>query len=90
MLVAGLWSARVGLAAGIASFAGGDTEVDSEMAERGQIGRGEITELLEAVPAAIVDKEAVCGVNMRGYFGIDRAVGLKQGVCSSERFCKSV
>ena len=44
MLVAAFWSARVGLAAEIASFAGGDVEMDCEMAERGQIRRGEVTE----------------------------------------------
>lgn len=90
MLVAALLPAWIGLAAEMAGFAGGDGEVDSEMAERGQSGRGEVTELLEAAPGAIVDKEAVGGVDIRGEFGVDCAVGLKQGACSSERCCKSV
>ena len=38
MLIAAFGSARAGVAAGILSFAGGDIEVDSEMAERGQSG----------------------------------------------------
>ena len=77
MLVAAFLSARVGFAADMASFAGGDGEVDSEMAERGQSGRGEVTELLEAAPGAIVDEETVGGVDIGGDFGIDRPVGLK-------------
>ena len=88
MLVAALGSDRV--AAGMASFAGGDIEVDSEMAERGQSGRGEVTELLEAALGAIVDKEAVGGVDMGQEFGVARAIGLKQGVCIAEGCCKSV
>ena len=90
MLVAAFSSARVGLATDTASFAGGDGEVDSEMAEIGQIGRGEVTELLEAAPGAIVDEETVVRVDIGGDFSIDRPVGLKQGVCSSEECCKCV
>ena len=45
---------------------------------------------MEAAPGAIVGKEAVGGIDMRGDFGVDRAVSLKQGVCSSEICCKSV
>lgn len=74
----------------MASFAGGNGEVNREIAERGQVGRGEVTELLEAAPGAIVDKETVCGVDMGGEFGIDGAISLKQGVRSSERCCKCV
>ena len=89
MLVAALGSVTVGVAAGMASFAGGDIEVDSEMAERGQSGRGETTDFLQAALGAIVDKEAVGGVEMGQEFGVDRAIGLKQGICSAEGCCKS-
>lgn len=44
------------------------------MTERGQSGRGEVTEFLEAAVGAIVDKEAVGGVNSGGEFCVDGAV----------------
>ena len=47
-----------------------------------------MTELLETAPGAVVDKEAVGGVDMGGEFGVDCTIGLKQGVCSSEECCK--
>ena len=90
MLVAAFGLARIGFAAGIASFAGGDIEVDSEMAETGQSGRGEVTESLETTVGAIVDKEAVGGINPGREFSVDGAVCLKQGVCVFEVFCKRV
>ena len=81
MLVVVSAMARSVVAAGTASFLGGDIKVDSEMADRSQNGRREVTELLEAALSAIMDKEAVGGVNMGRDFGVDRAIGLKQGVC---------
>ena len=46
MLVAAFGSARVGVAAGMASFAGGDGEVDGKMAERGDSSRREVAKWL--------------------------------------------
>ena len=64
MLVAAFRSARIGVAAGMASFAGGGGEVDGEMTKRGQSGKGEVTEPLEATLGAIVNEETIGGVDM--------------------------
>ena len=63
MVVAVSRSARIGVAAGMASFAGGGGEVDGEVTKRGQRGQGEATESFQAPLGAIVNKETVGGVD---------------------------
>ena len=89
MLVAAFRSARRGVAAGMASFAGGDGEVDGEVTKRGQSGKGEVTESLEATMGAIVNKEAVGGVDVGHEFVVDGVIGEKQGICIAEGGFKS-
>ena len=90
MLVAAFGSAGIGVAAGMASFARGDGEVDRELTKRGQSGVGDVTKSLEATIGGIVNKDAVSRVNIGYKFGVGSVIGLKQGICGTEGGCKSL
>ena len=55
--------AGIGVAAGMASFAG-DVEMDCEMTERSKSMRREIPKWLEGAPILIVNEETVGGVDV--------------------------
>ena len=61
MVITALRSAGIGVAAGMASFAGGDVEMDCKVTEGNKSIRGECTKRLEGVLSSIMDKEAVGG-----------------------------
>ena len=75
MLFASFGSARICVATGMASFARGKGEVDCKMTKRGQSGRGEVAKSFKAAMGAIVNKEAVGGVNLGYEFGVDGVIG---------------
>lgn len=64
MVITAFGLAGIGVAAGMASFAGGDVEMDCEVTERSKSIRREIAKWLEGALSSIVDEEAVGGVDV--------------------------
>lgn len=64
MVITAVGLAGIGVAAGMASLAGGDVEMDGEVTERSKSIRREIPKWLEGAPSSIVDEEAVGGVDV--------------------------
>lgn len=64
MLITAFGLAGKGVAAGVASFAGGDVEMDCEVTERSKSIMREIPKWLEGALSSIVDEEAIGGVDV--------------------------
>ena len=64
MVITAFGLAGISVAARMASFAGGDIEMDGEVTERSKSIRREISKRLEGAPSSIMDEEAVGGVDV--------------------------